>query len=102
MSEVPVQDFFEIASHKVTPARHNLCVQSYSKCVQIRSNVFLQNVKVKNFTMCLYNTIKIYGRVKCYQNVEVKNGWLRDTQIVKLHPELFSANLAGGELPKYV
>jgi len=24
MSEVPVQDFFEIASHKVTPAHHNL------------------------------------------------------------------------------
>jgi len=29
MSEVPVQDFFEIASHKVTLARHNLwCTRS--------------------------------------------------------------------------
>ena len=28
MSEVPVQYFFEIASHKVTPARRNLWVQS--------------------------------------------------------------------------
>jgi len=64
--------------------------------------VFLQNVKVKNFTMCPYNTVNIYGRVKCDQNVEVKNVWLRDTQIVKLHPKLFSANLAGGEDPKCV
>jgi len=28
MSEVPVQDFFEIALHKVTPACRNLWVQS--------------------------------------------------------------------------
>jgi len=33
MSKVPVQDFFEIASHKVTLARHNLWVHSQSKCV---------------------------------------------------------------------
>ena len=37
MSEVPVQDFFEIASHKVTLARHNLRVHLQSKCVQIQS-----------------------------------------------------------------
>jgi len=28
MSEVPVQDFLEIASHKVTLARHNLWLHS--------------------------------------------------------------------------
>jgi len=38
---VPVQDFFEIDSRKVTPTCHNLWVQSQSKCVQIQSNVFL-------------------------------------------------------------
>jgi len=37
MTEVPVQDLFEIASHKVTPARHNLWVHSQSKCVQTQS-----------------------------------------------------------------
>jgi len=37
MSEVPVQGFFEIASHKVTLARHNLWVHPQSKCVQIQS-----------------------------------------------------------------
>jgi len=59
--------------------------------------------------MCPNNTVKIYERVKLYnvtkafsQNVEIKNVCLRDTQIVKLHPELFSAKLAGGELPKGV
>jgi len=30
MSEVPLQDFFEIASHKVTLARHNFWVHSLS------------------------------------------------------------------------
>jgi len=30
MSEVPVQDFFEIASHEVTPACHNFCRCSHS------------------------------------------------------------------------
>jgi len=33
MSKVPFQDFFEIASHKVTLARHNLWLHSQSKCV---------------------------------------------------------------------
>jgi len=36
------------------------------------------------------------------QNVEVKNVCLLDTQIAKMDPELFSVNLAGGELPKCV
>jgi len=36
MTEVPVQDLFESASHKVTSARHNLWVHSQSKCVQIQ------------------------------------------------------------------
>jgi len=36
------------------------------------------------------------------QNVEVKNVCLLDTQVVKMDPELFSVNLAGGELPKWV
>jgi len=36
------------------------------------------------------------------QNVEVKNVCLHGTQIVKMRPELFSANLADGELPKCV
>jgi len=36
MTEVPVQDLFESASHKVTPACHNLWVHSQSKCVQIQ------------------------------------------------------------------
>jgi len=37
MSQVLVQDFFEIASHKVTVARRNLWVHSQSKCIQIQS-----------------------------------------------------------------
>ena len=37
MCEVPVQDFLEIASHKVTHAPHNLWVHSQSKCIQIQS-----------------------------------------------------------------
>jgi len=37
MSEVPVQDLFESASHEVTPVRHNLWVHVQSKCVQIQS-----------------------------------------------------------------
>jgi len=37
MSEVPVQDFFEIALHKVTLTRHNLWVHPQSKCVHIQS-----------------------------------------------------------------
>jgi len=36
MSEVPVQDFLESASHKVTLARHNLWLHLWSKCVQIQ------------------------------------------------------------------
>jgi len=83
MSEVPVQDFFEIASHKVTLPRHNVWVHSQSKCVQIES--ILIKLKVKNFTMCPNNPAKIYGRVKLQnvakaflQNIEVKNVSLRD------------------------
>ena len=37
MSEVPVQDFFEILSHKVTLARRNLWVHLPVQCVQIQS-----------------------------------------------------------------
>jgi len=37
MSKVPVQNYFEIASHKVTLTRQNLWVHSQSKCVQIQS-----------------------------------------------------------------
>jgi len=37
MSEGPVQDLFESASHKVTLVRHNLWVHSQPKCVQIQS-----------------------------------------------------------------
>jgi len=37
MSEAPVQDLFESVSHKVTLARHNLCVHSQSNCAQIQS-----------------------------------------------------------------
>jgi len=62
MSEVPVQDFFEIASHKVTLTRHNLWVHSQSNVNRFQA--FLQNVKVKNFTMCPNNPAKICGRVK--------------------------------------
>jgi len=39
MSEVPVQDYFEIASHEVTLAHHNLWMHSQSKCVQIQSTL---------------------------------------------------------------
>jgi len=34
------------------------------------------------------------------QNVEVNNVCLLDTQIVKICPELFCVNFAGGELPQ--
>ena len=50
MSVVPVQDFFEIPSHKVTLARHNLWVHLPVQCVHIQSilieceNQELQNV----------------------------------------------------------
>jgi len=37
MSEVRVQDFCEIPSHKATLARHNLWVHLQSKCLQIQS-----------------------------------------------------------------
>jgi len=37
MSEVPDQDLFQSASHKVTLVRHNLWVHSQPKCVQIQS-----------------------------------------------------------------
>jgi len=57
MSEVPVQDLFESASHEVTPTRHNLRVHAQSKCVQIQGivikcesqellNVFQQHRKI--------------------------------------------------------
>jgi len=58
MSEVPVQDLFESASHKVT-----ICGCTRSPNV-FRFKAFLQNVKVKNFTMCPNNTAKIHGRAK--------------------------------------
>jgi len=51
-----------------------------------RFKAFLQNVKVKNFTVCPNNPAKIYGRVKLsnvakafLQNIEVKNVYLRNT-----------------------
>jgi len=58
MSEVPVQDFFEIASHKVALACHNLWVHSQSKCVQIQSilikyeNQELHNVPEQDLWAC--------------------------------------------------
>jgi len=44
-----VQDVFEIASHKVTLARHNLWVHSQSKCAQI------QSILIKSETQDLHN-----------------------------------------------
>jgi len=39
MSEVPVQDFFEIPLQKVTRARHNLWVHLPVQCVQIQTTL---------------------------------------------------------------
>ena len=62
MSEVAVQDFFEIASNKVTLGRHNLWVQSQSKCVQIQS--ILIKCESQELHNVPNNPAKIYGRVK--------------------------------------
>jgi len=49
MSQVPVQDFLEIASHKVALARHNLWLHSYSICLQ------LQNILINCGSQELHN-----------------------------------------------
>jgi len=57
MTEVPVQDLFESASHKVTPACHNLWVHSQSKCVQIQSRFKVWKSRV---SQCVPTTQKKY------------------------------------------
>jgi len=60
MSEMPIQDFFEISSHKVTLARHNLWVHLPVQYVQI------QSILIKCENRELHNVpeqpSKIYGR----------------------------------------
>jgi len=62
MSEGPVQDFFEIALHKVTLARHNLWMHLQVQCVQI------QSILIKCENRELHNVpeqpSKDYGREK--------------------------------------
>jgi len=62
MSEVPVQDLFESVSHKVTLARHNLCVHSQSNCAQIQS--ILIKCESQELHNCPNNPAKTYGHAK--------------------------------------
>jgi len=103
MSEVPVQDFFEIASHKVALACHNLWVHKQSKCVQIQS-ILIKYENQELHKMCPNNPEKIYGHVKTSRmrlNFTANN-FVYGCANRGIAPRTFSLKLAGRELPKCV